>query len=184
MGANLTSYTPIAARGGKTIFEYEFERSKRLYPLVKATIAPYLLVEASDFQDLHEATDLTSNARVAVRCRSHTNLVPMSKKSRYRTAFTFSIRSKRQSGRATELAKIMAGYGTHFFYGWVSEDEQYFLAWWLINLDVFRTEYTKDPKLGITARHLDGTELKWFDIRMFPNSLVIVGTHLPGKGYR
>jgi len=56
----------------------------------------------------------------------------------------FTVRAVINSGRRTELAKIMAGHGDQYLYAWTSEASdanRRFSEWAVIDLDSFRDRY-------------------------------------------
>ena len=53
----------------------------------------------------------------------------------------FTIRADRPSGTATELAKIVSGWGDYFFYGIADENDARLAKWILGDLNRFRTYF-------------------------------------------
>jgi hypothetical protein len=102
---------------------------------VKMAIGPHVIGNATAEEDLERATDLvlvTDRVRIACRIRRWT------KQSHDRYGGEFTIRSSRASGVTTELAKIKAGWGDLFFYGWGCPQTRRLREWTLIDLQTFR----------------------------------------------
>lgn len=94
-------------------------------------LLPYLVEinTASIEMDTKCATDFTirlKGGNIAVRLRRS--------KYRYRD---LTIRALRDTGATTELAKIKAGHGFRYFYGWIDENNN-IAEWILVDLDKVR----------------------------------------------
>jgi len=111
--------------------------SDRFIPEIKAIIGQHLIREAYTQEDQLENTDLIcltlASIRIACRIRRY----------QFYHAYPddFTIRSGRPGNTTTELAKILAGWGDYFFYGFANEAEDGLQAWLLGRLDVFREWY-------------------------------------------
>jgi hypothetical protein len=146
------------------------------------------LVEVASFDiDSKEATDFVvrdRNLRIVARVRS---------KERYFGAFRhqFTVRSDRDSGVKTELAKIREGHGDWFFYGW-GESDNSVVDWCLVDLDVFRgvincqesREALKVAGGCGKQSNGDGTHFAWFKLPLFPEEPSIVIACSPGCDWR
>lgn len=146
------------------------EFSDRYLPELKTLIGPRLLVPSSLEQDTKEASDLVVlRARdMMIACR----LRRPGYADKYPREFT--IRSRRDSGMKTELAKITEGWGDWFFYGHVATDLRSIALWWLIDLSSWRAHLIRDGERPVKRlRHGerangDGTFFHWFKIDSFP----------------
>ena len=113
--------------------------SDRFVPHIKMWLADFILTPAPIEIDQQQATDLmvfvARDVRIACRIRRPRYI------ERYQNEFT--IRCDRPSGKKTELDKIISGWGDYLFYGF-ADPTQTFLAYArLIDLKVFREEYSK-----------------------------------------
>ena len=109
--------------------------SDRFIPQIREIVARRLILEAPLEEDQQHNTDLivlrSSAVRIACRVRRGQYA------DRYGDEFT--IRTRRQQGSKTELAKILEGWGDVLFYGFADGDA---IARWLLgDLDVFRAWY-------------------------------------------
>ena len=91
---------------------YQSDRSwsDQFLPQVRAIVGPHLLVPAPFELDAKEATDL-----MVLRARDMTIAVRLRRPGyadKYR--YQFTIRSKRDSGSKTEMAKLLEGWGDMF----------------------------------------------------------------------
>jgi len=98
-------------------------------------LAPYLFIEAPAHEDMCENSDLVilraRDLRVACRVRS----------AEYLDSYPFDVtfRAHRASGSATELQKLMAGYGDAFIYGIAAPTlAPKLLVWSVLSLKRFR----------------------------------------------
>lgn len=147
---------------------YESDRawSDRCLPHVTAIVGQRLLVPAPIERDRNEATDLIvlhgRNVTIAVRLRRAAKYL-----GKYPGQFT--IRSDRESGAKTELAKIIDGWGDWLFYGY-GTDAGDIPEWMLVDLTIFRAAVLYQPQLiarptppvsGRQSNH-DGTHFAWF----------------------
>ena len=110
-------------------------------PQVKALLGENLIQVTPEKLDQEQCSDLYSLSlapiTIAVRLRSLT----------YSERFSdeFTIRYRRSSGAQTEFSKIIDGWGTYFFYGFVDHTHKSTVKWLLIDLNKFR---------GLVARKL------------------------------
>jgi hypothetical protein len=95
---------------------------KLLHHLVRISIASYE-------KDTKEATDFTIEMKglgLAGRLRRPT--------CKHRD---FTLRSDRTNGAKTELAKIIEGFASRYFYGWIDHNDE-IAEWILVDLDKMR----------------------------------------------
>ena len=102
-------------------------------PEIKRICGEHLLGQAPEEEDVHHNTDLIvlrmSAIRIGVRIRRPGYLANFHDQ--------FTLRTSRPSGADTERAKIIAGWGDYFFYGFAGKDGT--LDCWLLgDLKVFR----------------------------------------------
>jgi hypothetical protein len=150
--------------------------SDRYIPLVASLVAPKLLIPAPFERDTKEATDLivltARDLKIAVRLRRQSQFKP-----EYGNQITF--RARRSNGVATELEKIIGGFGDWFFYGWAfAEDPPEIVRWFLVDLNAWRIQYSRalrrkvagtKPKLqwGEQSNSDGETSFCWFDLATF-----------------
>ena len=158
--------------------KYERERSfsDRYLPAIKAIVGPMLLEPASFEVDTKQATDLViltaRDIRIAVRVRRADKYLD-------RYGYEITVREKLDSGVKTEWDKIIDGECAHwFFYGFANPDNDQILHWWLIDLkrmmaNCFR--HWSKIRTG-TQSNGDGTHFRWFDLRTFPDPILIAGS--------
>jgi hypothetical protein len=148
----------------------DFEWQSSFCPSIKRIVGPHLLEPSPLELDLHEATDLlvlrARDMRIGCRIR----------RAGYaeRYPWDFTLRSLRDSGATTELAKIVDGWGDWFFYG---HEERFAFEdwaidrWFLIDLHAWRAQVIR-KRININA-HIpngDGTFFVAFDLREFDES--------------
>jgi len=149
-----------------SVYESNREFSDRFLPeilqIVKDCIPPYIIASPDD--DRYRATDLISvkagPIRIAARVRRAEEY-----ESTYKHQFT--IRSRRDDGGETELAKIGSGWGDYFIYGFGPSGGDKLCRWTLCRLDVFRAWHRKQwLTLGRTPgpeiSNGDGTYFRWY----------------------
>ena len=139
---------------------------------IKHIVGPLLLVPAEFERDAKEATDMlvltARDMRIGCRIRraGYADKYP----------WDFTIRSRRDSGAKTELAKITEGWGDWLFYGHAEHNEIPTLArWFVIDLAAWRAQMIRARELG-SPRHIpngDGTYFVAFDIRKFAEHPVV-----------
>ncbi len=88
-----------------------------------------------------------------------------------RYPFEFTLRSCRDNGVKTELAKIIDGWGDWLFYGHATSDDR-ICGWWLIDLASFRAGIIRhvrgEHKIRFTKKsNGDGTHFIAYDVRTF-----------------
>jgi hypothetical protein len=118
----------------KNLYETDKKWEEAYHPQVLGILnqlIPHLAVIsiASDEEDKKSATDfkvVLMGGTIAVRLRRHT--------CKFRD---LTIRSRRDSGRKTELAKIKEGYAYRYFYGWLNRNNV-LSEWILVDLDKVR----------------------------------------------
>lgn len=161
---------------------YQSDRtwSDQFIPEIRRIVGPYLLQESSFEVDANQAADLVvlkaRNMTIAARIRRHGYA------DRY--PFEFTIRSKRDSGSKTELAKLMEGWGDWMFYAHASKSSNLFDRWMLIDLSAWREHLLRTGYASQGWKHLaknqsngDGTYFVAFDVRKFPSNLLIASSH-------
>lgn len=115
-------------------FSADYEWQSAYLPHVKRLIGEALIREGSFEEDAEQATDLIvlrlDGFRVGVRIRRPEYF------ERYQDEFT--IRSRRDTGSETELAKIRAGWGDYLFYAFASTTPARLRAARLLDLTQFR----------------------------------------------
>lgn len=145
--------------------------SDKYLPQIRAIVGPRLLVPSSLERDRNEGADLVvltgRNVTIACRVRRHGYA------ERYPNQFT--IRSHRESGMATELEKMRAGWGDWMFYGHEAQNKTDIDPWWLIDLGVFRTLLTDNEARAVprvlcdeAVPNFDGTSFNAYHLDRFP----------------
>lgn len=155
----------------KRTFETDKKWADKFNKQVKSIVGP-LLLEESDFRtDTEKVGDFTLVSRagttIACRIRKHSYL------SRFKNEFT--IRSHRDSGARTEMAKIVdEGFGTWFFYGFCDEKEENILCARILDFHRFRGRLirVRNKDLWTAKDNGDGTRFLSFKIEDFPNIVV------------
>jgi hypothetical protein len=162
--------------------ETDWKWADQFIPQIKRIVGPHLLVPSSLEVDRNQAADLVvltaRNLTIACRMR-RPGYLPL-----YRNHFT--MRSQRDNGTKTELAKIREGWGDWMFYGHASDDHGRIVLWWLLDLAAWREHMLADH-LKPDGKHIvqgdinshDGTHFRYFDATTFysePN-LVIAKSH-------
>lgn len=109
--------------------------SDRFIPEIKRIVGEHLIAVPPVEEDMLRNTDLLSLAlpgevRIACRVRKHAYL------EQYADEFT--LRCSRPSGAATEIEKLLEGWGDYLFYGFAGADATELAAWLLADLSVFR----------------------------------------------
>lgn len=143
--------------------------SDRYLPLIKGIVGPRLLVDAPLEVDQKHATDL-----IVMRARDMM-IAARIRRPGYadRYPFEFTIRSARDTGAKTELAKITEGFGDWMFYGHAAEGHAAAIArWMLVDLHAWRAHMIRrtEGRLGAIAKaNGDGTYFTAFDVRRFPS---------------
>lgn len=151
-------------------------------PQIRQIVGPLLLEPAPIEMDQQEATDLkilkARDMRIACRVRrpGYANTYP----------WEFTIRAARKKN-ATELEKILSGYGDLAFYGHANESAM-IDRFFVIDLDWFRSVISYDqryhrwlPANNIEKRksnHDDSSEFVSYDIRFFPKELIVCSSHV------
>lgn len=150
-------------------FKEDFSWQEKFLPAVKNIVGPLLLEPAPLELDMKEATDMmllrARDMRIGCRIRR------AGFADRY--PWQFTLRSKRDSGAETEVAKIINGWGDWIFYGHATMNELDSLCrWFVIDLDAWRSHMIRNKKpieRGETSNG-DGTSFMWFDILSFPRT--------------
>lgn len=167
---------------------YEANRgwSDRYIPAICEIIGPRLMIVAPVKRDRDEATDLifltAKDVTVAARVRRPGYA------ERYPDDFT--IRDSLPSGAATELTKILQGWGHWMFYGHAAEQSAPSVAaWLLIDLCQLRYFFHRHPEFlhcpdGIgrgRGYNPDGTTFRWYNARIIQRHVpgVLIASHWP-----
>lgn len=163
---------------------YSLDRrwSDRFIPEIQRIVGPFLLRPSSFNVDTQQAADL-----VLLKARGM-DIAARVRRSGYadRYPFEFTIRSGRDTGAKTELAKLMEGFGDWLFYGHSCDSEKVISRWFLIDLHVWRESLLRHGyksgwgKLARAKSNSDGTHFIAFDVRDFQPHLLIGSSHLVG----
>jgi len=87
----------------------------------------------------------------------------------------FTVRSKLDSGRSTELDKTLAGFGDYMFYGWHMPDKSDIFDWMIIDL----REFSKQISAGHNKDMIhnfpngDGTYFNFYNLNAFDPGIVV-----------
>ena len=147
-------------------FRRDFEWQMQFLPEIRQIVGPLLLQEAPLDLDMKEATDLlVLRARdMRIGCRMRRNGYA----DQY--AYEFTIRSRRDSGAETELAKITDGWGDWLFYGHSGTTHGEIERWMVVDLHAWRAHMIRTKGKAGAPKHKpngDGTYFAAFDIREF-----------------
>ena len=160
---------------------------ERFMHLVRPIVGAHLLVPAPFEIDVSEASDLivlrAELKAIGVRIRRPGYL------EKYPNDFT--IRSKRDNGIDTELAKIQDGWMDWMFYGHGNPEDctPELRKWFLIDMDVWRHEIfrvcgsleaAQKQGLACEINNKDGTHFLACDVTKYPPDLVIGTRSGPG----
>lgn len=160
--------------------------SDQFIPQIRHIVGPYLLVESPLEVDQQQAADL-----IVLRARDMT-VAARVRRPGYADKYPneFTIRSRRDNGAKTELAKIVEGWGDWLFYGHEDEFQRGRLyRWLLIDLHAWRAHFIRSGiafDRGRVSRirwgekaNGDGTHFCWFDVTTFPSRppILIASSH-------
>ena len=153
---------------------------------VKRILGEYLIGDAPEEIDQHEATDLMvfSVNPLTVACR-----IRSAERYFWKYYGEFTIRASRPTGTKTELAKIMDGWCDYSFYGYGNESGN-IIAYHLYDLNIFRDQYQKhlDREARLTVRvkpNEDGSsEFYIYQFSEFPPGMIIAKGMAPGVAPR
>ena len=162
-----------------TCWKKDKKWSDKYFPEIKRALGEYLICEPENFnEDRERNTDLTVFELQAVRiaCRI--------RKDNYREKYCheFTIRSDRPTGRETELAKIIRGWGNYLFYGFA--DESKLTQWFIGDLNAFRIWHSRElarnkgAPPGVAHNNFDGSS----DFRSYEKG-IIPGFIVAERGY-
>lgn len=160
-----------------SVYETDRAWSDRFIPEIKRIVGPLLMTVTPDEIDCTQAADLmvftARDLKVAARVR----------RPGYARMYghEFTVRLQRKSGVETEFSKIVNGWGDWMFYAHSDDEERGLALWWVLDLNAFRAALirhsmlTRGPKVQWTDKdNRDGsTTFRSFDIRSFPESLVV-----------
>lgn len=156
-------------------FESDFSWQRKFIPEIKRVLGEHLIGEAPAEEDMEHNTDLVVLRLEAVRvaCRIRRN----DKIAKYGSQFT--IRTSRPSGRQTELAKVLSGWGDYIFYGFGSATDDFLCRWLLGDLKVFRLWHANElartkQKPGIAKSNHDGSsDFAAYEIANLPADFMV-----------
>ena len=161
--------------GSRFNMSENFDFGRKFIPAIKRILGPLIFEEAPLDMDLKEVTDLVllkaRDMRVGCRIR----------RAGYwdRYPWQFTIRSKLPSGAATELEKIIEGWGDWLFYGHQAYAGSIDVSkWFVIDLHNFRAHLIRrtDYCIALEIPNNDGTYFAAWDIcRFAPNPELCVG---------
>tara|TARA_R100001530_G_scaffold53044_1_gene39193 strand:- start:25 stop:516 length:492 start_codon:yes stop_codon:yes gene_type:complete len=139
------------------------EWSDGYMPSVKSILGQAIISESTFKQDTEEGFDLItpSTKRIACRVRDY------DKYKQYMQEFT--IRSRSEYNKRTEIHKILDGFGDWMFYGFTKGDVV--IYWSIIDLDVFRNNYENSD--CVEMPNYDGTKFTSFKLGTFPPSIIV-----------
>ena len=155
------------------------EWSDQFIPRIKWIVGPHLLVPSQFEVDAKQAADL-----IVLRARDMT-IAARIRRCGYAESYPyeFTIRSKRDSGAKTEMAKLLEGWGDWMLYGHAAEDPGLISRWWLIDLHQWRERLLRTGFSGswrgfsTEKSNGDGTHFLAFDLRKFTPSILIDSSH-------
>lgn len=160
-------------------YQKDRQWSDQFLPEIRKIVGPYLLTESSFEIDTKEAADLiimkARDMTIACRVRreGYADKYP----------YDFTIRSKRDSGARTEMAKLLEGWGDWMFYGHAGKSYGSLTRWWLIDLHQWRERLLRAgfnnawKDFAHQKSNNDGTYFLTFDLRAFKPSILIAGSH-------
>jgi len=136
-----------------------------------------LIKPAPDDLDRNENTDFMLYTGKDMRVSSR--LSRIKKEYIKEDIYTFTVRSKLDSGASTEMSKICRGFGDWAFFGHCSDET--ILHWMIVDLGVLRSSLIEKgfkgwDKLVKTVNCKDGTSFFVFDVRHFARNLVIASS--------
>ena len=169
-------------------FRSDFAWQERFYDTVRYIVGPLLLEPAGLERDMAEATDFmvlkARDMRIGCRIRRAASAGGKSFSDRY--PWEFTLRSHRDSGAKTELAKILEGWGDWLFYGHAAHNDLPSLArWFVLDLHEFRLLHDWPLIKCVKQKNKDGTHFHAYDILSFgPEILVACSLDYPGMVIR
>lgn len=151
----------------------------KYHPTVKAILGEHLVVDASDPEDIHRNTDLTTmelrNYRIGVRIRRNKYLAGTDTSTDTPYTEQFTIRASRPNGSDTELAKIMFGWGDYFFYGFENHTGDDLACWLIGDLYLFRRWFYSRGQQVIAEKnnHDRSSSFYTFNIDDMPSGFIV-----------
>lgn len=153
--------------------------SDQFIPAIREIVGPLLLVPSSFEVDTKQAADLiilkAKDMAIAARVRRHGYA------DKY--PYDFTVRSKRDSGSKTEMAKLLEGWGDWMFYGHSGTDPGTLSRWMVIDLHKWREELLREgyskgwSRFAELKSNKDGTHFVSFDIRKFKPTIIVSSSH-------
>lgn len=161
--------------------EYQTDRewSDQFLPVIRQIVGPHLLVPSPFEVDAKEAADL-----IVLRARDMT-VAARVRRPGYadRYPYEFTVRSRRDTGAKTEMAKLMEGWADWMLYAHAGQAHGELARWWLIDLHQWRERLLRQGwrdswrTLAKEQHNGDGTHFLAFDLRAFKPSILIAGSH-------
>lgn len=149
--------------------DYQFQ-AKYTKTIIEKSSKIFMQV-APVLEDLKHNTDFMvmkiGDATMACRIRRHNAI-------KYLDEFT--LRESRPTGAATELQKVMDGFGRYLFYGFAAAEPPGILAYTIGDLDVFREyirKYHQDEMPGYSQKNGDGTTFRVMKWSYFPDNFIV-----------
>ena len=158
-------------------FKEDYAWQEKYLNAIKCIVGPLLLEPAPLEVDMAEATDMlilrAKDMRIGCRVR-RADYVGFKHQ--------FTLRSKRDNGATTELAKVIDGWGDWLFYGFAEDNNLPALSYWhVIDLHAWRAHMIRD-KRPIKRGEMpngDGTHFMWFDVQSFPpNPPILIASNV------
>ena len=119
--------------------------------------------------DLEKATDFlimkAEPVKIACRLRRHSQYI----KKNFKDEFT--IRYSRPSGVKTEIHKIYDGHVDYMFYGFINQDENRIIQYFIADLNVFRYHQPEPWKI-LPNQPLD-SHLAVFRLKQLPAEFIL-----------
>lgn len=147
-------------------YDYDIRLESRHAATIAAILGRQFFVRDVEM-DRKQATDFVVFTvrpfKVAARLRTHYYL------ERYPREFT--IRWSRPSGVDTEIDKIRAGLVDYMIYGFVSEDEERIVQYFIGDLDIFRV--AEPEPLCVKPNRPPDSELAAYSLLDLPSAFVV-----------
>jgi hypothetical protein len=146
-------------------YESDISLERRFSKIIKAILGNCFICQDA-YMDTQEATDFAifevQPFRVGVRLRRYTYYL------RYPRQFT--IRWSRPSGTRTEIEKIRDGLVDYILYGFVDDNEERIVQWFLGDLAVFRAN--EPEPMALYQNNPPDSRLAVYALEQFPDTFV------------